>query len=220
MRIVTPWRDRQGYLTIMLATLKEAMRDHNDVHVTLYNNESKAPPPEICNEFSSLEHRTVSAFDCHHVFINMFNEEFERCDDDYILNIDSDCCIHPYFIHAVKELVQECPDFGHASFYNEGNHPEPPTILMGKYHVRDHISMTASLIRRGAWEAFKKPTPGSDMRDGCIDGALSWSVSESTEWNCYSTVRSYVEHIGATGAYAQIDDGGISHAHRARRFYP
>jgi hypothetical protein len=43
MLVISPWRDRSSYVSIMLATLKEAMRGHDDVHIRLYNNESKDP---------------------------------------------------------------------------------------------------------------------------------------------------------------------------------
>lgn len=218
MRIVIPWRDRVPYLTITLATLKEAMRGHDDVHVTLYNNESQQPAPEICDEFLSLTHRPLAAYDCHHTFINMFNTEFDLCDDDYIVSMDSDCCVHPSFIKAVKRMIADLHPFGHASLYNEGNHPEPREKTGdGLYHVRGHISMTACVVGRHAWKTFQKPKPGEKIRFGCIDGAFSTYCHERA-LGCYSTVKSYVDHIGSEGAYTNIRGDGSSTAHRARRF--
>tara|TARA_R110002096_G_scaffold186882_1_gene366028 strand:+ start:1005 stop:1676 length:672 start_codon:yes stop_codon:yes gene_type:complete len=221
MKIVSPWRDRRNYVSIMLTTLHEAMRRHDDVQVHLYDNESIELAPPIALEMSSvnrLKFYNIVAHDCHHVFIDMFNHAFETCDDDHIINIDSDCCVHPAFISAAKKMIEQLPDLGHASLYSEGNHPEPKEKVHGIYHVRPHISMTASIISRAAWEAFKKPKPGEEIRFGCIDGAFSTFVHESAEFGCYSTVNSYVDHIGAHGAYSQVADDGASTAHRARRF--
>jgi hypothetical protein len=97
MRIVSPWKDRTAYVTIMLATLKESMRGHDDVVVTLYNNESQQPAPAIAWEFGEgcLFQDEIVSHDCHHVFIDMINREFAKCDDDFIVNLDSDCCVHP-----------------------------------------------------------------------------------------------------------------------------
>jgi len=220
MRIVIPWRDRFGYLSICLATLREAMRYHDDVYITIYNNESSYELPPIVYEMMKSGELTVKDLpgkDCHHVFIDMFNEEFKHCSDDHIVNIDSDCCVHPSFIQAVKDMIRDLPDLGHASLYSEGNHPEPTEKVGEKYHRRGHISMTASVISRKAWAAFKKPQRCEEIRFGCIDGAFSTFVHEEFR-ACYSTIRSYVEHIGAIGAYSNLDEGGASSCHRARRF--
>lgn len=196
--------------------MQEAMRDFKKpVHITLYNNESEREIPDIAREMCDVVN--LPGNDCHHVFIDMFNKEFSRIDDDYIVNVDSDCCVHPSFFNAVDQMVRDLPDLGHASLYSEGNHPEPSEKIKDIYHVRGHISMTASVISRAAWNAFKKPTKGEEIRFGCIDGAFSTFVHE--QFNaCYSTVRSYVEHIGAVGAYSNLSHDGASSCHRARRF--
>lgn len=216
MRVVIPWKDRVGYLRICLATIREALRDFKDpVHITVYNNESSVEIPSIAIENCDIVN--LPGDDCHHVFIDMFNHQFSQIDDDYIINIDSDCCVHPSFFHAAKKMIEDLPQLGHASLYSEGNHPEPTKKIKDIYHVRGHISMTASIISRAAWSAFKKPTKGEEIRFGCIDGAFSTFVHE--QFNaCYSTIRSYVEHIGAVGAYSNLRDDGSSSCHRARRF--
>lgn len=221
MRIVIPHKDRNGYLTICLATLFEAIRDHKDVQVTLYDNDSDYPLPPIVDDLVRLGDLSVLKLhqdNCHHVFIDMLNREFLRCDDEFIINMDSDCCVHPSFITAARQMIRDLPKLGHASLYSEGNHPEPGiTVCNGKYHVRGHISMTASIISREAWAAFPKPIKGENIRFGCIDGAFSTFVHE-TRQGCFSTVRSYVEHIGAIGAYSNLTHDGASTCHRARRF--
>lgn len=233
MRIVSPWRDRYGYVSIMLSTLKEAMRGHLDVHVTLYNNESKQSPPLICEDFGDkLEHVDIVSHDCHHNFIDMLNHEFGRCYDDYIINLDSDACLHPDFITAAKKMIADLPDMSHGSLYNENCSPEPKETIRGIYHKRLHTTMTAVIVTRRAWEAFPKPKPGQELRAfwephlkakqhaGGIDGALSVFAAEMDGYNGYSTVRSYVEHIGCVGAYAVLSGDGNSRCHRARRFLP
>lgn len=220
MRIVCPWKDRDGYVSIMLTTLKEAMRGHNDVHLSMYNHQSTQPIPPIAKDYGDqIEHVMLHSVDCHHTFIDMFNAEFAVCDDDYIVSIDSDCCVHPKFIDAVKSMVNDLPNMCHGSLYSEGNHPEPIEVVKSIYHQRCHISMTACIVSRKAWEAFPKPQPGDEIRFGCIDGAFSTFCHEQFK-GCYSTRRSYVQHIGDIGAYSNQDGGGISTCHRARRFDP
>ena len=239
MHIISPWKDRLGYVTIMLATLKEAMRGHDDVHVTLYNNESQCQPPSICDDFGDdLSHVLMKSrvnpvsHSAHHLYIDMLDYQFDWSDEKFVVTIDSDCCVHPEFIDAAKQMIIDLPQLGHASLYSEGNHPEPTEFIDEIYHVREHISMTASIVNRDLWEIFPKPKAENEIRAfwepylngsphaGGIDGALSTFAHQQSGFGCYSTVRSYVDHIGAIGLYSDQDAGGSSSAHRARRFNP
>ena len=223
----------------MLSTLQEAMRGHGDVRVRLYNNESRQPPPPIAGAFGRrLTHQFIKSHNpsvshaCHHVYVDMISDAFASCSDDYVVNIDSDCCVHPEFITRAKEMIATLPHLGMASLYSEGNHPEPTEVVERYYHRREHVSMTASIISRKVWEKFPKPTAADEIRAfwephiknkghaGGIDGALSAFAHDMDGVGCFSTIQSYVDHIGAVGQYSAQDSGGVSNNHRARRFNP
>lgn len=238
MIIVSPICGRDGYVRIMLATLKEAMRDHDDVNIKLYDNSHTKIYLDIYRDMGdNLKVRYIDkrpntvSHACHFIYIDMLDDIFRLLpNEDYVVNVDSDCCIHPDFVKVVKQAVSDLPRIGHISLYSEGNHPEPTSVFKG-YHIRSHISMTASIVGRKAWETFPKPQSHEEMRAfwsnhisakehaGGIDGAFSSWCNEQG-YGCYSTIRSYVEHIGAVGQYAAMNEDGASNAHRARRFLP
>lgn len=221
--VVIPWKDRTPYLRITLATLEEAAFGRNDVYVVIYNNGSLDDLPAIAERMTwiNLEVRDLPVTDCHYNYVNMLNDAFREdiiYEVDHIITQDADGCIHPHFFDVADRAIDDIPDLGHFSFFNEDCHPEPTGVFKEIYHHREHISFFSTIVSRRAWDAFPTPNFGDTMKDNCMDGNFSWFVHEETPLRVCSTIRSYAEHIGMQGQHViKLPDKEI--IARARRFY-
>ena len=221
--VVMPWKDRTPYLRLTLATMEEAARGRHDVHVIIYNNGSLDDLPYIVTDLTWLkvQVRELPVTDCHYNYVNMLRDVFEDNefkDVNHVITQDADGCIHPHFFDVADHAIDDLPDLGHFSFFNEDCHPEPTGVCKEIYHYREHISFFSTIIARAAWDAFPTPNFGDPMKDNCMDGNFSWFVHQKTPLKVYSTIRSYAEHIGMEGQHVikRPDKEIIA---RARRFY-
>jgi hypothetical protein len=221
--VTIPWKGRDNYFRITLATLNEALRESPPVDLVIHQNgdwHSETPGilEDMANMTADIEVVGMAA-DCpHRLYIDRFNDVFDSNPEiDHLINIDSDACVHPEFFKAVNKAIEDLPDYGCISLFNEDCHPEPAHAF-GNYHHREHFSMFAIVLSRKAWEMYTPPEEGQPFHDGCVDGDMTTAIGKMEGVGLYSTIRSYAEHIGAVGTHAAISADGKSFAVRARRF--
>jgi len=184
------------------------------------HNKKRHDLPQIFDPVLAGHFKEFSGQDCHMLYVDMINYAFDsyfNC--QHILNIDSDAIVHPELFGAVSKAIYDLPDAGAIGFFNESCHPEPKEKYKEIYHARNHCSMLGLLINRNAWNDFKKPNPGQQIDYGCIDGMFTSWVAQSGKYRLYTTVRSYVDHIGFKETHASETYDGIGAFVRARRFY-
>ena len=220
MLITIPWNNRTNFLRITLATLKEAMRYGRHDFMIAGHNKTRKDLPDIFDSAWNGHFKEFYGQDCHMLYVDMINEAFQLFPHySYLLNIDSDVIVHPDLCFAASQAILDLPDAGAIGFFNESCHPEPKEKYKEIYHARNHCSMLGLLINRNAWNDFKKPNPGQQIDYGCIDGMFTSWVAQSGKYRLYTTVRSYVDHIGFKGTHASETYDGIGTFVRARRFY-
>lgn len=225
--ITIPWHNRNSYLKITLATLKEALRGYGSIPILLFRHNSKELIPKIADD-ARIELNDLDSKNCHHVYMDMMKIAFQRYNIDYVLNIDADACVHPNLIKSVEKMINNVDDIGHLSFFNEDCHPEPTDKKSFQdkadqffYTDRKHISFFCSLLARKAWDQFVPniPKDGQEFDFGCADGMLSTFISSKTNLKVYCTHQSYAEHLGFNGTHSGETPDGRCTSSRARRFY-
>ena len=215
LHVILPFKNRINYVRLCAATLAEALKGHDDVHVRAFDHNSDQPVPDILKEtvHKVIRHDApiVDPRGPGRVVAKIITDEFKEHNTDHIFILESDAVLHPLAFDVVKTMIEELPDMGLGSIFNTHHHPD--TSSVNQYVRKESLGLFCSIIRRQAW----------DKHNGLmLDGGGGYSFSEALrgddEYDLYCTYNSYAEHMGYEGINIREDDDTSNRVDRARRF--
>lgn len=223
--IVTTYKNRPNYTTITYATLREALKNFDgEVDLYFYDDASTVPVPPIVDEMRQasgvrgfFRHKNETGLGAEHGNVDSITKCFEKFPDiTHVLVLDNDMCVHPFALNAIKKMIEDIPNLGCGSIFNSNVFPEKE-IVKERYVVKDVNPGNGSVIQREAWFwhlSVSTPKLDKNPKQPGWDWNLSaWMKDSGGKWNVYSTLQSYVEHIGTSGT--NVSDAFMT---RARRF--
>ena len=214
MEVVLPFKDRPNYLRITLASYIEAIRGRNDIHLTLYDDCSSTIPAivnEVPNATLMKRKKCLGQYQSKAAAIqDTFNH---YANISFVLCLDSDCIIHPGIFNAIANMIKDLPNMGIGTVFNTPTHPEISCVLE-KYVTKEHIGGLGTVIKKDAWEWYVTQTRTNGAKHIGWDWDICLWLKTTEKWKIFSTIRSYVDHIGQSGSHS----GPGCNIDRARRF--
>jgi hypothetical protein len=219
LNICITHKDRNNYLRVTLATLREACRGHDDVRIYLYNDGSTLPLPEIVHEMENVEVIDIAGQyklhdgDAAQRYNYVLRETFERSGATHVFITDSDAAFHPQVISVIKDMIATLPDIGIGSVFNAVNHRDDTPTDDARYVHKLLVGLFCTVISRTAWEKY-----GINISKG-FDHGLCGGIRGDSIMKIYCTQRSYVEHIGHSGIHNRGNPDSPDYIDRAKRFF-
>lgn len=207
MKIVLPYKDRGNYLRIALATIREACRGHKDIEIMMYDDGSVGKSPDLIDDMNNVHvikrNKCIGPYQSKAVAISDTFAKFK--DEPYLLTLDSDCIVHPNIISVVHQMVADLPDMGMGSVFNTKKHQFDRKLIKGKYVLKKDIGGLGTIIRRDVWDWYNEMTTKHGPKHKGWDWDMTLWLNTQKKWRQYSTLSSYVDHIGQSGSHSGPD---------------
>lgn len=197
INILIPFKDKMNYLTLLLCTLKEAIKRYPKVKIFLCDTNANNTVPSLAIDMPVIFKSFKPFPNITTMYLYIIPIIFQEIEDDNLMLIEADAVVHPEIFITVNKMIKELPDMRYGSVFNTKNHPAIKKVK-DEYLKKDCMGFFGSIINRQSWNSLK------------IEGGIDWSYCRhvrNQNMGIYCTNRSYIEHMGFSGAHYELDKG-------------
>jgi hypothetical protein len=203
INVLLPYKDKMNYLTLALCTLREAIKNYQNVKVYLYNTSGFDEIPDLAQEMMAegvpIIYRSTNQFrSIEHMYDTIVPRLFKEIKENHLTIIESDAIIHPMIFNAINEFLLRFPNLAYGSVFNTPSHPAIGKEIDGKYIQKRTLGFLGAIIRGDLWAGFNRRKWGN-----CVDASFGRYL-KSKRIPLYCTKKSYIEHIGFSGKHKRI----------------